>query len=137
MRTYRNISSEDRNALPTTFGATPHANSRYISDLDPQDHKTTLEFLEEGFRIGLENYIDSASWRICDILKATNNANKEAQVFQLCLAAVAAWDQKRALKAWHQLTKVDKVRAQAMCEDYLEHCLDYLIEGWGLEISTD
>jgi len=124
--TYRNLSASQRKALPSTLGATPHQRSVYIA-ASASDHKSTLAFLGEGFHIGLENYIDSASWRICDILKASNNSNKEASVFQLCLAAVAGWDQPRALKAWKALTDPEKEQAQTLCVDYLESVLDYLL----------
>ena len=123
--TYRALTSDQRKKLPGTFGATPHANSVYISDSKNDD--PTISMLQTSFNIGLENYIDSASWRICDILRASNNANKEAQVFQLAFNA-NGHTQKEALKAWYALDKGEQLETKKLCQGYLEHCLGYLQE---------
>ena len=78
---------------------------------------------------GAENYISAASWQLCEILKATNGANKEAQAGQLIWRALGH-DARAGLKKWRSYTEEQREALNDTASDYLEAVLEYLTENF-------
>ena len=134
---YLKLTPAERKALPDTYGIpvndeyTLHyerirakEEPTYLLDFD----SVTLE-MKCAFSIGLESYGSCcASWRIPQIIKANNNANKPAQLWHLYIGQVcgAGYTSAQINKAWNGYTKAQQQHITDAVNTYLDDCLEYL-----------
>jgi len=125
---YKTLTKKERDSLPATFGAKPHP----VKERDYKNYALNFDFvtyeLDVALQIGLESYGDGkASWVICEILKASNNTNKQARMWQLFVNEVCgSYTNKEINKAWNNYTKDQKDFINKKMDEYLEYCLEYL-----------
>jgi len=125
---YKSLTKKERDSLPPTYGAKPHA----VKPIDHKYYKLNFERvtheLDVALQIGLENYgTGKASWVICEILKGHRNMNKQARMWQLFVTEVCgSYDNKEINKAWNNYTKDQQDFINKKMDEYLDSCLEYL-----------
>ena len=125
---YKSLTKKERDSLPSTYGAKPYpVKTREYKSYD-LDFESVTDELDVALQIGLESYGDGkASWVICEILKASNNMNKQARMWQLYITEVCgSYDNKEINKAWNNYTKDQQDFINKKMDEYLEYCLEYL-----------
>ena len=125
---YKTLTKKERGSLPSTYGAKPHTvKERKYKSYDLDFESVTHE-LDVAIDIGLENYgTGKANWIICEILKASNNTNKQSRMWQLYITEVCgAYDNKDINKAWNNYTKDQQDFINKKMDEYLDSCLEYL-----------
>lgn len=127
LRNYRQATPAQREALPNTFGYPVGEGDRVSNVNNSEDFDSVKELFEEVAHFGAENYISSAAWRLPQILKMTNGANKEAQASAVIWNAIG-FTQQRGIKIWKGYTVPQRAKLNEIAADYLESVYEYLAE---------
>ena len=126
---YKTLTTAQRAALPNSSSTYTRAGAQ--GDLiaphkqDAPSFERVAELFREVSHIGAENYLSSASWRIPEILKASNRTNKNAA------AAIVFWNalghtQAQGLAKWKKWTDAQKEEIASVIDSHLDAELENL-----------